>query len=81
MFVKCGDLVKTMSFAIHTTHKHQNQIAIKKQATTDFQSTFNRKIQPPKYHQMKNVEAHRYKSTEARIVFDYMRGISEKSKK
>lgn len=32
-FVKYGDLVKTMSFAIQMRHKHQNQIAIKKQAT------------------------------------------------
>lgn len=62
-------------------HKHQNQIAIKKQATMDFKSTFNRKIQPLKHYQIKNVEAYRYMSIKAWIVCDYLRGISKKSKK
>lgn len=80
-FLKYGDLVKTMSFAIQMRHKHQNQTAIKKQAAMDFQSTFKRKIQPPKHYQIKKVEAHRCMSIDAWITFDYLRGISKKSEK
>lgn len=45
----------------------------------DFQSTFNRNIQPPKHYQMKNMDAHRCKSIEARIVFDYLKDKQEMS--